>query len=111
VLGNLGAESLEVVGVGNKVGLAVDFHDHAHRRIVGHIAGDHTFGGNTAGLLGGGGKALFTQPFNGLFHFALGFHQGLFAVHHSGLGHFAQFLHHLSGDIRHRDLSFLFIMH
>ena len=101
MLGDVLAEVLEVVGIGHKVGFAVDLDDSAHGFVLGHIVDDSALGGDAAGLLGGGGEALLAQPLDGLFHFALSLNQSLFAVHHAGLRHFAQFLDHLRSDIRH----------
>ena len=47
---------------------------------------DQTFGGLAAGLLGGLGQALLTQPVDRRLDIAVGLAQRLLAVHHAGAG-------------------------
>ncbi len=51
---------------------------------------DHAFGGDSSRLFLGGGETLLSQDRDGLFHVALCFDEGVFAVHHSGSGLFPE---------------------
>ena len=53
------SDILEVVGVGNEVGFAVDFNENADAIDDGSIS--HTFSGNAVGFLCLGSKTLLTQ--------------------------------------------------
>src|SRR3546814_9162741 len=59
-LGYVADETLELFVLGDEIGFAVDF-DHRTAGAVGGDA-DQALGGDTAGLLGGGGKTLGPQP-------------------------------------------------
>jgi hypothetical protein len=65
------------------------------------VDGDHAFGGDAAGALGGLVAEAHAQDFLGLLHVAGGFGEGLLAVHHGGVGALAQFFDHGCGDFRH----------
>ena len=78
---------LENFVFGNEVGFGVNL-DHG-AFVAFHGNRDQTFGGNAAGFLGGRGQAFFAQPVDGLFHVAVCFDQGFFAVKHSGAGRFS----------------------
>ena len=90
-VGDILHELLELVGVGSEVGLGVDLDDDADA-ILDHCI-DSALSGNTASLLGGGSKALLTQPLDGLVDVAVGGDERLLAVHHANVGHFAQLLY------------------
>ena len=94
-------KGLELVATGNKVRFAHDFDKSGNAVIRRDFLGDGALGGGAAGLFGRLGKTLLAQPVNGLFHVAIRFFQGFFAVHHARAGAFAQFLNHGSGNIRH----------
>ena len=100
VLGEIAAQILEAIGVGDEVGLAVDLDGHAHAVLV-HIGIHHALGGDTAGLLGGGGETLLAQEVDGLVHVAVALDERLLAVHHTGAGALAQFLNQGSSNISH----------
>ena len=100
VLGEIAAQILEAVGVGHEVGLAVDLDGHAHAVLI-HKGIHHAFGGDAAGLLGGGGETLLAQEVDGLVHVAVALDERLLAVHHAGAGALTQFLNQGSSNISH----------
>lgn len=102
VLRNSVREILEVVGVGNEVGFAVDFHQRAGAAAGRHVRHNSAFRRDTASLLGSLRKSLFAQPVNGLVHVAVGFDKRLLAVHHARVGTLAELLDQSSSDIRHK---------
>ena len=95
----------EVIGLGNEVGLAVDFHNSANLAVLGDVLDNSALGSDTASLLGSLGQALLTQPVDGLVHVAVVLHEGLLAVHHAGLSALAQFLNQSSSNIRHGEFT------
>ncbi len=97
-LGDRAHELLELLVLGDEVGLRIDLDDGA--AIALDRDSDQPFGGGAAGLLGGGGETLGAKPVDRGFHVALGLAQSLLAVHHAGAGALAQFL-----DGRGRDFS------
>src|SRR5215211_3419916 len=102
--GHLARELLEVVVAGHEVGLAVDLDEHADllRRV--HVRGDDALGGLALTALGGLGLALDAQDLDGLVHVAVGFLEGLLAVHHPRAGAVAEGLDVLGADLRHHAL-------
>ena len=92
LLGNGGGHALdevdELLVLAHEVSLSVDL-DH-HAGAVDHGGISHALGSDTAGLLGGGGHALLTQPLDSLVHVAVGSGQCLLAIHHAHAGHLAQ---------------------
>ena len=68
---------LEVGGVGDEVGLAVDLDHRAHAALIADVGAHDALGGYAALLLGGGSQALFAQVVDGLGHVALGIDQRL----------------------------------
>ena len=92
-LGGTLHEGLEGIVFGHEVGLGVDLDDHAHLGGLVDIGHDGALGGDAAGLFGDLGQALFAENINRFVHIALGFHQGLFAVHHAASGLFAERLY------------------
>ena len=97
-------EVLELVGLGHKVGLAVDFHDSGG--ILSPVIGHDALGGNTAGLLGGGGQTLLTEEVDRLFHIALALGESLLAIHHAGTSALTQCGYILSGKSCHGNSSY-----
>ena len=108
-LGHGGGHALdevhELLVLAHEVGLGVDLDHDAHT--VDHSGIGHALGGNAAGLLGGGGHALLTQPLHGLVHIAVGGGQRLLAVHHAHAGHLAQVLHISCGKSHFRFLQYI----
>ena len=82
--------------LGAEVGLAVDLDDGAGAALVADGRVGHTLGRDTAGLLCGLGKALFTQPVDCLIHIAVACGECLLAVHHADVGHLTESLYILS---------------
>ncbi len=89
---------LESFALGAEVGLAVDFHNGGNAALGADAGISHAFGGHAAGLLGGLGQALLTQPVDCLFHIAVGGLESLLAVHHADVGHLTERFHILSGE-------------
>ena len=81
--------SLEFLVLGNEIGLRVYFYCNGLLGILGHLQHDDAFGRDSAGLLLSGSQSLLSQELNCLVHIAIGSGQGLFAVHHTGAGHFS----------------------
>ena len=96
-LGNAVYQSLEVVGLGDEVGLAVDLYDSADLVVIGNIAAYNTLGSYTGSLLCGSGKALLAKIIHCLVHIAFAGGEGLLAIHHAGAAHFAQSHYVFSG--------------
>src|SRR5258708_22427479 len=76
----------EVVGAGNEIALAVDFHQHADLASGVDVAGDSAFAGNARGLLGGGVDALLAQMVHGGVFIAFAGFERFFAIHHGRAG-------------------------
>jgi hypothetical protein len=87
VHGNVVHQLLEVLGASHEIALAVNLHEHADLAAGVDVAGHRAFAGHAGCLLRRHGNTLLAQDHNRLFHVALGFRQGLFAIHHwrSGL--------------------------
>ena len=96
-VGDAANEVLEGIVAGNEVGFGVDFDDDG----LGAVArnADQAFSSGAARLLVGLGDALGAQPVDRGFHVAIGFGEGLLAVHHACAGLFAQFLHHCCSNM------------
>ena len=92
-------KGLELGVFGHKVGLGIDFYHNRYLAAVTYSGVGYALGGNAAGFLYGCGQSLFAQQINGLFHVALGFGQGLFAVHHAAAGLLPQGGYVFSGKI------------
>ncbi|MCY1522514.1 hypothetical protein D9M68_573720 [compost metagenome] len=99
--GQLVHESHEVVVLGDEVGFAVNFDDGALLGVGGDEQTDQAFSGDAGGGLAGLVAQLDAQDFLGAGQVALGFRQGLLALHHGGVGLFAQFLDQGSGNFSH----------
>ena len=98
VLRNSVREILEVVGVGNEVGFAVDFDDDADAAFFTNEAVNNTFCRNAGSLLCGCSKALLAQIVESLFNIAVTLFECLFAVHHACAGTLAQSHYVFSGE-------------
>ena len=85
VHGDIVHQALEVVGAGDEIALTVHFHQDADLASSVNIAGHRAFAGGTRRLLGGGGNALLAKNDDGCFDVALGFGQGILAVHHGSV--------------------------
>jgi len=94
VHGDVPDESLEVVVLGDEVGLAVHFHQHADLAAGVDVGADHAFGGRAACLLGSGSQTLGAEVVDRLLVIAAGFGQGFFAVHQACAGCLSQFVNH-----------------
>jgi len=64
---------LEGVGTRHKVGLAIDFDEHANFASGVNVAADEAFGSFARGFLGRGGLAFFAQDANGFLEVKIGF--------------------------------------
>src|SRR5690606_16706019 len=89
-------ERLELVVLGDEVGLGVDLDHHA---VLGH---DQALGGGALGALAHVLGALDAQQLDGLVEIALGLDQRVLTIHHSGAGELTEPLHVGSGVVRHR---------
>jgi len=65
--------------------------------------GDDPFASLARAFGRGGGRALFAQNVHGGVQVAFGFRQRLFAIHHAGVGHLAQFGHGGSSNLSHKN--------
>jgi hypothetical protein len=99
VLGETGGKSLEVVGAGDEVRLAVDLDNGRVGRIA--FDDDETLLGGAGRLLRGGGLAALAQHDLGFVEVALGFVESLLALHHARAGAFAELLYELSCNFGH----------
>ena len=97
-------QALELLVARNEVGLGIDF-DEDTLGAVGHGC-DQAFRRNAARLLRSLGEALLAQPVNRRVDVAVGFGQGLFAIHHARAGFLAQILDHCRCDCCHCRMSF-----
>ncbi|MNN22954.1 hypothetical protein D3C81_1363370 [compost metagenome] len=100
--GNLGRERQEVVVLGDEIGLAVQFDQHAGGAV--DERSNHAFGGHARGGLAGLVAQLDAQQLFGLVQVAVGLGQGLLAFHHRRVGLRAQFCNHACGNCRHLSL-------
>ena len=101
-LGDLAGETGELGVGGDEVGLAGDLGERTHAAVGGNIGGDGTLVGVAAGLLGGGGKTVLAEDVDGGVHVAIGLDERLLALHHGRIGHLAELLDHLSGNLSHQ---------
>ena len=91
--GDVVHQFLEVIGAGHKVTLAIHFDEHADLASGVNVAGDGAFLGHAARLLAGHGDSLLAQQHDRLLQIALGFGEGLFAIHHRRSGLFPELFH------------------
>src|SRR6266446_2420876 len=80
---------------------SVGHYIHAGGKIGVNVVTHGTFACHTRRFLGCNRNSLFAQHDNRLFQIALGFGQGLFAVHHRSSGFVAEFFNLGSGNICH----------
>ena len=99
-LGDVADERLELLVLGDEIGLGVDLDDRALGALDGNA--DEALGGGAAGLLGGGGETLGAEPVDAGLHVAIVLHQRLAAIHHARAGALAQILGEGGGDFSHR---------
>ena len=83
---------LEIVGAGDEIALAVDFHHDAELAAVVDVGADQTLLGGARRLLAGRRDATLAQYDFAFGEVALGFHQGALAFHHPRAGALAELL-------------------
>ena len=71
--GNIFDKILEGLILGNEIGFAVHFHQHANLAAGMNIGTNGAFGRNTTGFFGSSGKALRSQIIDSLLLIATGF--------------------------------------
>ena len=98
---HLVAKRAEGVIARHKIRLAVHLHEHAQLSAGRDILGDGAFLGFARRFHGGGGLAFFAQNVHGGVEVAFRFDERLFAIHHAGPGHFAEFGHVSSSNFSH----------
>ena len=91
-------ESLEVIVLGNEVGLAVDFEQEAGFAASRDACGDGAFVGFAVSFFGSFGNAFFAQQGDGGIDVAIGFFERAFAVHHARVGFVAEFFNSSSSN-------------
>ena len=91
-------EVLELLVLGDEIGLGIDLDGHALRAGDGNA--DEALGRGAARLLGSRGKALGAQCVDRRLDIAAAFVERLLAIHHAGAGALAQVLH-VKGGIGH----------
>ena len=89
--GNLACEFDKRVILGNEIRFAVDFHQNTRLGIRLNVVGNDALVGFAIGLFRGLDGALCTENVDCLFDVAVGFGQGLFAIHEPCAGQFAEF--------------------
>src|SRR5579862_9302789 len=99
VHGDVMHQVLEVIGAGDKVAFAVDLDQHADLAAGVDVAGHRAFAGGARRLLGRGGNALLAENDDGLLDIALGFREGVLAVHHGSVGLVAKLFHLCCGYV------------
>ena len=93
VHGDIVHQFLEVIGAGHEIALAINFDEHADLAAGVNVAGHRAFAGYARGLLGRDRNAFFAQDHDRLLHIALGFSEGLFAIHHGSSGFLPEIFH------------------
>src|SRR5689334_15774299 len=73
------------VVLGDKVSLAIYFHQNAHFTLQMDIRGDHAFLHRTTGLFGGASNSLFPKNILSFLKIAAGLNQGFLAIHHTSV--------------------------
>ena len=89
-IGDGSGEGFEIGRSSHEVGLAAQAHEDGLSAV--DTAENGTLGGLIVTTLGEGGLTLLAKDFNGTLEVACGLFEGLFAIHHAGAGHIAQFL-------------------
>jgi len=97
-------ERLEVVVLGDEVGLAVDLHDRGKLRARRDVQADHALRGDAIRRLACLRAALDPQQLLGLGHVALRLGQRLLAFHHAEPRAGPQLHHSARGNVRHLKL-------
>ena len=98
---------LELIRLGDEVGLAVDLDQDADLATGVDVGADYALGRDAARLLGRRRQPLLAQQIDRLVHVAAGLRQGGLAIHHAGAGALAQLLDHLSGNLSQRSAPHL----
>ena len=98
---NLVAKRAEGVIARHKVRLAVHLHEHAQFAVRRNVLGNGALLRVARRFYGGGCLALFAQNFHGNLEAAFRFDERLFAIHHAGPGHFAEFANVSSSNFSH----------
>ena len=89
-----GAQFLKGVGLGDKIGFAVYLQEHPGFMVRGDMGPDRAFRGGPIGPFGRHRQALLAQVGNGGLQVARRFLQGLFTIHHPGVGLVTQGFYH-----------------
>ena len=88
-IGQIFGELNELIVLGNKVGLSVDFNNNS--TVSGGNSVNHAFSSDTASLLSGSSQTLFTQNLDSLIDVAISLDKSLLAFHHAAVSLAAQF--------------------
>ena len=91
-------KALELGGLGDEVGLAVDLDQHADAAAHVDVGLHNALSRDAAGLLLSRSDALLAEPLHCLFHIAVALGERLLALHHANAGRFTQFLDLCSSD-------------
>ena len=91
--GQVMRQVLEFVGAGHKVGLAIQFHQHADLSAGVNVGADDAFQGGAALPLLGGGQALLAQKILRARHVSLGLGERGLAITPGRAGSLPQFFH------------------
>ena len=95
---------LELVVLGDEVGLAGELHQHAdHGPVVldVDVVADGALRGLAVGPLGGLGEPPLPEQLEGLVEVSPGLRQRLLGVHHADAGGLTQLLYVFGGELRH----------
>jgi hypothetical protein len=96
------AERAEAVVLGDKIRLAIDFHQHADFCARRDVLGDDAFVRGAARFFFGGRDAFFAQIFHGDFDVAFCLDERFFAIHQARAGHFAELADICGSDFSHK---------
>ena len=94
-------ESDEVLVLGDEVGFAVQFEERRGATVGGDLNSEDALAGLAVSLLVARGDSLDAEDFDGLLVVAIGFNEGLLAIHQTRTGTLAQIVDRLSGDSGH----------
>ncbi|EGJ74447.1 putative elongation factor Ts [Streptomyces sp. Tu6071] len=103
MLGQRVGDGLELLALGDEVGLALQLDEDAGGVVVGEEGDDGAVLGGAALALGDALLALDAEKLDGLVDVALGLVQRLLAVHHAGAGQLAELLDVGGGVVRSHD--------
>ena len=91
-------ERAEVFVLCDEIGFAIHFHQDADFTLQMNVGSDDAFLGRARRFLARAGDAFRAQDRFRLFQVAIGFRERTFAVHHTGVGFFAELLNELGID-------------